>query len=84
MTILRGLTSAPTIGDSADGDNRQPGRWESKDLTTMNHQNNLVYSTLYIKPIPVSSIVMVEVDSCSRDLLPVKHDFLFLGYIGQS
>jgi hypothetical protein len=27
---------------------------------------------------------MVEVDSCSRDLLPVKHDFLFLGYIGQS
>jgi hypothetical protein len=38
----KGLTSAPTIGDSADGDNN-PRKWGSRDLTTLNHQNNLVF-----------------------------------------
>jgi hypothetical protein len=35
------LTSAPIIGDSADGENH-PRKWGSRDPTTLNHQNNLV------------------------------------------
>jgi hypothetical protein len=36
-----GLTSVPTIGDSADEDNH-PRKLGSRDLTTLNFQNNLV------------------------------------------
>jgi hypothetical protein len=36
------LSSAPIIGDLADGDNH-PGKLGIKDLTALNHQNNVVW-----------------------------------------